>query len=212
MSRTFRPVWQATGIALVACAAAQGPARAATPMPPAAVATCVACHGAQGEGSAAGVPRLAGQNAQYLEHALSTFKAGTRGSPVMQPIASRLADADMHELASYFAGLRGARPPAAAAPPADLLRAGERLARVGALSDPTPPCFSCHALDGRGDNPRFPSIAGQPAAFVIDRLHAFQARARARPPEPATMTAVAARLDEAQVRQVAAYLSTLPPP
>jgi cytochrome c553 len=47
---------------------------------------------------------------------------------------------------------------------------------------------------------------------VTSRLHAFQDRARAKPPEPATMTAVAARLDETQVRQVAAYLSTLPPP
>jgi cytochrome c553 len=140
------------------------------------------------------------------------FKAGTRSSAVMQPVASRLGDADMHELATYFAGLHGAHPPAATAPSADLVRAGEQLARVGAMSDPTPPCFSCHAIGGHGNNPRFPGIAGQPAAFVINRLHEFQARARAKPPEPATMTAVAARLDEAQVRQVAAYLSTLPPP
>jgi cytochrome c553 len=158
-----------------------------------------------------GVPRLAGQDSRYLEHALSTFKAGTRASPVMQPVAGGLSDADVHELATYFAGLHGTRGQAAA-PPADLVRAGEQLAWVGAMADPTPACFSCHGNDGRSGNPRFPSLAGQPAAYVIDRLHAFQARARAQPPAPATMTAVAARLNEAQVNQVAAYLSTLPPP
>jgi cytochrome c553 len=42
-------------------------------------------------------------------------------------------------------------------------------------------------------------------------LHEFQARARAKAPDPATMTAVAARLNEAQITQLAAYLSTLQP-
>ena len=80
------------------------------------------------------------------------------------------------------------------------------------MSDPTPPCISCHGTDGRSDKPRFPSLAGQPAAFVINRLHEFQARAKAKAPDPLTMTDVAAHLSEVQVRQVAAYLSTLPPP
>jgi cytochrome c553 len=92
------------------------------------------------------------------------------------------------------------------------VRAGAELANVGAPSDPTPACFSCHGPAGRSDSPRFPNLAGQPADYVVDRLHAFQARARAATPEPATMTAVASHLSEAQVRQVASYLSTLPPP
>jgi cytochrome c553 len=57
------------------------------------LATCAACHGAAGEGSSArGIPRLAGQNADYLAHALSMFKDGTRASPVMQPVAQNLSD------------------------------------------------------------------------------------------------------------------------
>jgi cytochrome c553 len=171
----------------------------------------VACHGAQGQGSAAGVPRLAGQNAHYLENALAMFKAGTRISPVMQPIAAGLDDAAIHALAAYFAGLRGVALAPAAPPAADLVRAGEELARVGAAADPTPPCFSCHGADSRAANPHFPAIEGQPAAFTVARLHEFQARARAKAPAPATMTAVAARLNEAQIRQLAAYLSTLQP-
>jgi cytochrome c553 len=172
----------------------------------------VACHGAQGEGSTAGAPRLAGQNAQYLEHTLTMLKAGTRTSPVMQPIARGLSDAEIHALTSYFAGLQGARPPTAASSPTDLVQAGKELVQVGAMTDPTPPCVSCHGIDGHGVGARFPSIAGQPAAFLVNRLHEFQARAKAKAPDFGTMTEVSTHLNEKQIGQVAAYLSTLPPP
>jgi cytochrome c553 len=204
--------WRVAAFAAAACLAAQVPSHAAAPAAPAGLATCVACHGAQGEGSAAaGAPRLAGQNARYLENALAMFKAGTRASAVMQPIAAGLDEARMHALAGYFAGLRAVPLAAAAPPPADLVRAGEQLARVGALSDPTPPCFSCHGAVERATNPHYPNIEGQPAAFTIARLHEFQARERAHAQGPGTMSFVAAHLSEAEIRQVAAYLSTLVP-
>jgi cytochrome c553 len=203
--------WRAAAITAAACLTAQFPSHAAAPAAPAGLATCVARHGAQGEGTAAGAPRLAGQNAHYLENALAMFKAGTRANAVMQPIAAGLDDTQMHALAGYFAGLRGVPLAAAAPPAADLVRAGEELARVGAVSDPAPPCFSCHSAAARAANPHFPAIEGQPAAFTVNRLHEFQARARDKAPGPGTMTFVAAHLSEAQIRQVAAYLSTLAP-
>src|SRR5437764_11292161 len=64
-------------------------------------ATCVACHGASGAGSTAGIPRLAGQNPDYLAHALSMFKNRTRASDVMQGVAQNLSDSDIRELATY---------------------------------------------------------------------------------------------------------------
>jgi cytochrome c553 len=212
MSRTSRHAGcLGVSIAAVVCLITQSPARAA-PVAPTSFATCAGCHGAQAEGSAAGAPRLAGQNAQYLERALTMFKAGTRTSPVMQPVASGLAEAEVHELAGYLAGLHSAHVAAQTLPEPGLLAAGQELAQVGAARDPTPPCFNCHGTEGRSDKARFPSLAGQPAAYVIGRLHEFQARARAKPPDPLSMTAVAAHLDERQIRQLAAYLSTLPPP
>ena len=118
--------WHAAGVASALCIASQFPALAAAPGAPAGAAVCVACHGAQGEGSAAvGAPRLAGQDARYLENALAMFKAGTRANPVMQPIAAGLDAAQMHALAGYFAGLRGVALAAAAPPSRDLVRAGE---------------------------------------------------------------------------------------
>jgi cytochrome c553 len=174
---------------------------------PAALATCVACHGTRGEGATTGIPRLAGQNVDYLSKALAAFKAGTRASDVMQPIARTLEEPDMRALAAYFASQEAPPVDATAAASAMRLFAGRRLAERGAGS--VPACFSCHAAGGKGDGARFPSIAAQPAAFVVARLAEFQARAQAKAPEPGTMTAVAALLDQRQIEDAAAYLSKI---
>jgi cytochrome c553 len=168
---------------------------------------CVACHGTHGEGAPTGAPRLAGQNAEYMSHALSMFKDKTRASPIMQPIAMTLSDTQMTELANYFSKQTAPLADAHSAASPQLVPPGKQLAEVGVAS--VAACFSCHGEQGKGNGARFPSIAGQPAQFVIDRLHEFQARARAKAPQPGTMTAVAATLDEKQIEAAAAYLSRL---
>jgi cytochrome c553 len=170
-------------------------------------ALCVACHGMRGQGGPGGVPRLAGQNADYMAHALSMFKAGTRNSAIMQPIAQSLSDTRIRDLADYFSNQDAPVVDAGAASSPQLLLAGKQLAEVGAAN--VSACFSCHAEQGKGSGARFPRIAGEPAQFVINRLHEFQARARTAVPQPGTMTAVAATLDESQIEQAAAYLSQL---
>jgi cytochrome c553 len=177
------------------------------PPPPSGAALCVTCHGMQGEGAPSGAPRLAGQNAQYLSHALSMFKAGTRASPIMQPIAQTLSDVQMSALADYFSKQAAPLADAHSAASPQLLQAGRQLAESGVAN--VAACFSCHGTQGKGNGARFPSIAGQPAQFVIARLHEFQARAQAKPPQPGTMTAVAATLDESQIQAAAVYLSRL---
>jgi cytochrome c553 len=168
-------------------------------------AICGSCHGMRGEGALAGAPRLAGQNADYMAHALAMFKAGTRASPIMQPIAAGLTDAQMHELAVYFAGQKPPAASAAAAGSPALVPAGKQLATLGAAK--VAACFSCHGANGAGSGARFPRIAGEPAQFVIDRLHQFQARARNAAPQPGSMSAVAAMMTESQIQAAAAYLS-----
>ena len=170
-------------------------------------ALCISCHGVHGEGAPTGAPRLAGQNAEYMSHALSMFKARTRASPIMQPISQTLSDAQMVELAKYFSKQTAPFADASSAASPQLLQSGKQLAEVGVAD--VAACFSCHGVQGRGNGARFPGIAGQPAQFVIDRLHEFQARARAKAPRPGTMTAVAATLNESQIQAAAAYLSRL---
>lgn len=170
---------------------------------------CVTCHGVLGEGAPTGVPRLAGQNADYLDHALSLFKTGARAGVMMQPIAKNLSDLEIRRLADYFSNQHAALAHSGASASPQLVIAGKQLAEVGA--DDKAACFSCHGAQGRGNGARFPSIAGQPAQFVINRLHEFQARAQGTVPQPGTMTAVAATLDEQQIQEAAAYLSQLEP-
>ncbi|SOE95798.1 Cytochrome c553 [Burkholderia sp. D7] len=173
------------------------------------IASCVACHGALGAGTATGGPRLAGKDPDYLAHALSMFKAGTRASAVMQGVAHNLSDSEIRELSIFFS--RQDPPLAEAAPPQQsLVVAGKQLAQMGAGSD-IPACFSCHAAGGKGNGARFPGIAGEPAAFVVARLHEFQARAKGKTPAPGSMTAVAATLSDAQIEAAAAYLSVIQP-
>ncbi|MDB5991741.1 MAG: cytochrome [Herbaspirillum sp.] len=173
--------------------------------------TCIACHGALGAGSSAAMtPRLAGQNPDYLAHALSMFKDRTRASDVMQGVAQNLSDSDIHALAIYFSKQHPPLAQGGPAPDPNLVTAGKQLAEMGA-GPGLAACFSCHAAGGKGNGARFPSIAGQPETFLINRLHDFQGRAKKSPPAPGTMTAVSATMTEAQIRQAAAYLSSIEP-
>jgi cytochrome c553 len=67
---------------------------------------CVACHGSDLKGQQH-IPRLAGQQAEYLRTQLKGFKAGTRfdmdGN--MTAAAQPLSDKDIDVLADYLAGL-----------------------------------------------------------------------------------------------------------
>ena len=68
-------------------------------------AVCAGCHGATGVSAIPMYPNLAGQKEQYLVKQLKAFKSGERKDPVMAPMAAPLSDADMANLAAYFAGL-----------------------------------------------------------------------------------------------------------
>jgi cytochrome c553 len=184
------------------------PASTASALP---IAVCAGCHGDRGAGSeAVGSPRLAGMNPDYLAHALSMFKDGTRASVVMQPVAQNLSDDEMRALATYFSMQHPPLAPAPHAPSPEQVSAGKRLAENGGENG-VPSCFSCHGTSGQGHGARFPAIAGQPKAFSIARIREFQARARAAPPKPGSMTEVASRMDETQIEASAAYFSTIRP-
>ena len=71
---------------------------------------CTACHANDGN---AGIdpqyPRLAGQYADYLARALHEYKSGDRKNPIMIGFATPLTDADIDDLAAYFASLPGSK-------------------------------------------------------------------------------------------------------
>jgi YVTN family beta-propeller protein len=63
---------------------------------------CVACHGLAGMSPNDAWPNLAGQGYAYLAKQLTAFREGTREDPVMQPVAQRLSDQDIQDLAAYY--------------------------------------------------------------------------------------------------------------
>ena len=68
---------------------------------------CFLCHGADGESSSEVFPKLGGQKADYIEHALHQYKSGERKDPIMGAQVAALTDADIRALASYFAAQPG---------------------------------------------------------------------------------------------------------
>ncbi|MDE2150515.1 MAG: cytochrome c [Gammaproteobacteria bacterium] len=67
--------------------------------------TCAACHGVDGIGIVDLYPNLAGQKASYLAAQLKAFRAGSRNNPIMSPMAKSLSDAEIENVAAYYAGL-----------------------------------------------------------------------------------------------------------
>jgi cytochrome c553 len=92
-----------TGFALLAAAvahaqdAAAGKARAAA---------CTVCHGPKGLAVAPDTPNLAGQPASYLAEQLKAYRGGARKHEVMSLMAKPLSDADIANLAAWFASIK----------------------------------------------------------------------------------------------------------
>lgn len=64
---------------------------------------CAACHGEGGNSTLPINPKLAGQYASYLEHALRSYRDGGRKNPIMAAQVGSLSDEDIADLAAYFA-------------------------------------------------------------------------------------------------------------
>lgn len=71
------------------------------------VQMCQGCHGIDGWRTAYpevySVPKIAGQQPAYLVAALKAYRSGDRSHPSMKAIAASLTDADMANLAAYYA-------------------------------------------------------------------------------------------------------------
>jgi cytochrome c553 len=71
-----------------------------------AVAICSGCHGVPGIRTAYpevyNVPRLGGQNADYLVTALRAYRAGDRYNQTMKALASALTEKEILDIAAYY--------------------------------------------------------------------------------------------------------------
>jgi cytochrome c553 len=76
------------------------------------VYSCHGCHGVPGYESvypSYHVPRIAGQNEQYVINALHDYKSGQRKFPTMNAQAGSLSEQDIEDIAAYLSSLAPGR-------------------------------------------------------------------------------------------------------
>ncbi|GGY23208.1 cytochrome c4 [Rhodanobacter panaciterrae] len=177
-------------------------------------AVCAACHGPQGLAIVPIFPNLAGQSATYLYVQLMTFKNGQRNDLVMSGQAAALSDADMRNLAAYYASL-----PAKPAGQADAASRGGRLFLDGDPAQGVPPCQGCHGPTGQGprvypsNTPQppwstFPRLHGQSAIYVTKALGDFSNGTRSGTSNAQIMHNVAQTLGDADIQALSTYIAT----
>lgn len=174
-------------------------------------ATCVACHGPQGEGQqATHAPRLAGLDTDYLKRQLRNFRVGARGEHEgdlygrqMRPMALSIQGPQAIEnIVAYIQTLPVE--PSRSTIVGDARR-GEALYRT---------CSNCHGADGQG-RPGFkaPRLAGMNDWYLLRQLQNFKQGVRGRHPQDDygnQMVDMAQILvNEAFQRDVVAYINSL---
>jgi len=175
------------------------------------VGTCTACHGPNGNSTNPMWPRLAGQNAVYIDEQLHLFKDGVRTNPVMMPMATTLSDKDIDNIAVYY---ENQTPLGGEADPS-YWKAGEQLYKTGDPSRSIPACIACHGPVGRGNLAAgYPALRAQYAVYVIKQLQDFASGARysgaaANKPHSRNgemMATIAKLLTPEDMRNVASYV------
>jgi cytochrome c553 len=171
---------------------------------------CKTCHGVSGQGFRGSfpMPRLAGQQPEYLKNQLQAFIDRRRTNPVMFNVAHVLSPVMLEGLSTYF---RNLDPKPLGGAPKELMAEGRKIYEGGIPSAEVPPCASCHGPDAKGAD-AFPRLAGQLNDYIYRKLTNWdkeRGQDKAKPDNSAIMQPIAHNLNEAQIKAVAAYLSYL---
>jgi cytochrome c553 len=195
-------------------AGAQQAAPAAPPPPPLAALTipgdaargavlaetCKGCHGVPGSHNAYPsyyVPKLGGQNLEYIEIALQGYRRGTRSHPTMQAQASSLADQDIADIATFFSAWAGEPETGKSDASTHEIDEGKRKATA---------CLQCHGEAGVASAKQWPNLAGQHLSYLEQALHQYKSGQRV----DLLMAQQVSALDEATIAELAAYFSAQP--
>lgn len=168
-------------------------------------AVCLACHGMNGNSTTPEWPRLAGQQAAYIERQLKLFREGERTDPLMSPMAINLSDEDIKDLAAYYA----AQTPTGLEADPSYWQAGQKLYRGGDPARGIPGCIACHGPAGKGNPPAgYPTLRAQHAVYTQKQLQAYAAGTRPGD-QAAIMTTISKRLTAEDIRNLASYIQGL---
>ena len=171
---------------------------------PITVTACSPCHSAAGAQAAPNFPKIEGQHAAYMAKQLREYMSGKRKSGVMAPVIAALKKRQISEMARHFAGQP---PPRGAVQNAQLAASGKALYEEGNRATSVPGCVGCHLPNGAGSE-RYPRLAGQPQAYIVQQLTDFKNGARSND-RAHVMRALAGRLTDEEMRAVAEYVAGL---
>lgn len=170
---------------------------------------CKTCHGLQAQGYRGyfPMPRLAGQQPQYIENQLRAFIERRRSNPIMSNVAHVLSPAMISGLAADF---RNIDPPPIGGAPRRSLALGKEIFDNGLPESNVPACSACHGAEAKGQN-EIPRLAGQLYEYTVGQLTNWsKVRGQGTAVDTsAIMAPTAHNLTHAQIEAVAAYVSTL---
>ena len=170
---------------------------------------CKTCHGLSGQGYYGWfpMPRLAGQQPQYIENQLRAFIERRRTNPIMANVAHALSPGMASALSAHFKSL-DPRPLGGA--PRGSTSLGKRIYEEGLPESNVPACSACHGTDGKGQN-EIPRLAGQLYAYTVGQLTGWgKIRGQGTAVDTsAVMAPTAHNLTRSQIEAIAAYVSYL---
>ena len=174
------------------------------------LAYCEDCHGPAGQGFRGyfPMPRLAGQQPEYLKNQLQAFVEHRRTNNIMFNVAHTLSPAMIAALAADFRALNPQ--PLGGGPKNSHGHRGENLSGRNPDAN-VAACAACHGPDAKGSG-EIPRLAGQLHDYIFNKLTNWSKERGLNPAKPdtaAVMSPVAHSLTRAQVEAVAAYLSYL---
>jgi cytochrome c553 len=172
---------------------------------------CTDCHGVSGRGYHGyfTMPRLAGQQPEYVENQLRAFLERRRTNPVMFNVAHSLNPSMLSALAAHFKELN---PAPLGGGPRGSVATGKAIFQDGIPEDNIPACSACHGPEAKGDG-KIPRLAGQLFPYTVKALTNWsreRGQGAGKYDTSATMAPIAHNLSPSQITAIAAYLSYLP--
>ncbi len=171
---------------------------------------CKDCHGvsAQGFRGYFPIPRLAGQQTEYIENQLRAFIEHRRTNNIMFNVAHALSPAMVAALAANFHELN---PAPIGGAPRQLVGEGKKIFEDGVPDANIAACAACHGPDATGTG-EIPRLAGQLYPYLIKELTNWgkeRGQNTAKPDTSGIMSPVAHSLSKQQIEAVSAYVSEL---
>ncbi len=154
--------------------------------------TCTGCHGIIDYNNSYPtyhVPRIGGQNSEYLVIALQAYQSGKRKHSTMNLQAESLSKQDIEDIAVYLARHSDSHP----------LKSSDSNALEGQSKSEI--CQTCHGATGISTQPIYPNLAGQHRDYLSKALNDYRSGARQDP----LMSGFAANLSDDDIEDIVSW-------